>query len=81
MGRHTAFPTTSTGDQLYGEWDFEAYRSLGRHLTSRLFEDETVTFPFGWVTGPLPPEPDDERVVYLDGARSRGRDHDQDPVR
>ena len=81
LGRHTAFPTTSTGDQLYGEWDFEAYRSLGRHLTSRLFEDETVTFPSGWVTGPLPPEPANERVIYLDGARSRGRDHDQDPAR
>lgn len=30
------FPLTSTGRQLYGEFDLEAYRVLGRELTERL---------------------------------------------
>jgi hypothetical protein len=30
--RHPEFPRRSTGDQLYGEFDFEAYRELGHHL-------------------------------------------------
>ncbi len=28
-GRHPEFPRTGTGDQFYGEFDFEAYRQLG----------------------------------------------------
>ncbi|WP_460518487.1 hypothetical protein [Flindersiella endophytica] len=30
--RHPEFPRRTTGDQLYGEFDFEAYRELGHHL-------------------------------------------------
>lgn len=33
------FPRTSTGDQLYGEFDFEAYRVLGYMLTDRALAD------------------------------------------
>jgi hypothetical protein len=31
--RHGDFPLRSTGDQIYGEFDFEAYRALGYTLT------------------------------------------------
>ncbi len=33
------FPRTSTGRQLYGEFDLEAYRILGREVTARLLDD------------------------------------------
>ncbi|MFE6924502.1 hypothetical protein ACFVAV_25995 [Nocardia sp. NPDC057663] len=36
---HPDFPYTSTGDQLYGEWDFEAYRALGHEVTERALTD------------------------------------------
>ncbi|WP_063057489.1 hypothetical protein [Nocardia sienata] len=36
---HPDFPFTSTSDQLYSEWDFEAYRALGHELTERALED------------------------------------------
>lgn len=42
LGRNPTFPRTSTGNQLYGEWDFEAYRELGRQLVHRLLIDESL---------------------------------------
>lgn len=33
---NSTFPRTSTGNQLYGEFDLEAYRILGREVTRRL---------------------------------------------
>ncbi|GAD82403.1 hypothetical protein FEK33_11005 [Nocardia asteroides NBRC 15531] len=36
---HPDFPYTSTGDQLYSEWDFEAYRALGHDVTTRALAD------------------------------------------
>jgi hypothetical protein len=34
---HPTFPHESTGDQFYGEDQFESYRSLGRDITAKLF--------------------------------------------
>lgn len=34
--RHPEFPRRSTSDQLYGEFDFEAYRELGHHLAGTM---------------------------------------------
>lgn len=34
---HRAFPHESTGDQFYGEDQFESYRRLGRHLAGNAF--------------------------------------------
>ena len=36
---HPDFPRTSTGDQFYGELDFEAYRQLGVQATRGLLDD------------------------------------------
>ena len=36
---HPEFPRTSTGDQFYGELDFEAYRRLGVQATRALLDD------------------------------------------
>ncbi len=35
---HGDFPRRSTGDQLYGEFDFEAYRALGHTLTADMVD-------------------------------------------
>ncbi len=35
---HAAFPHETTGDQFYGEDQFESYRSLGRDIVTRTFE-------------------------------------------
>jgi hypothetical protein len=40
--RHPEFPRTSTGDQLYGEYDFEAYRRLGYEAMSMALAAEPV---------------------------------------
>lgn len=37
-----SFPHQSTGDQLYDEKQFEAYRSLGFHIMSRILERDQV---------------------------------------
>jgi hypothetical protein len=37
--RNPTFPRTSTGNQLYGEFDLEAYRVLGREVTKRMVRD------------------------------------------
>lgn len=37
--RHTEFPRRTTSDQLYGEFDFEAYRELGHHLAGGMVND------------------------------------------
>lgn len=34
---HPAFPQESTGDQFYGEDQFESYRRLGRHIAKQAF--------------------------------------------
>jgi hypothetical protein len=39
------FPRRSTGDQLYDEWDFEAYRELGHTLAMRMVEDYELHAP------------------------------------
>jgi hypothetical protein len=36
---HAAFPHESTGDQFYGEDQFESYRRLGRHIVKEAFAD------------------------------------------
>lgn len=40
---HATFPHESTGDQFYGEDQFESYRHLGREITGKAFE----SFPVG----------------------------------
>ncbi len=35
------FPRRSTGQQLFDEWDFEAYRELGQELCQRMLADRT----------------------------------------
>jgi hypothetical protein len=35
-GQNPQFPRTSTGNQLYDEFDLEAYRILGREVTRKL---------------------------------------------
>ncbi len=40
---HIDFPRTSTGRQLYSEFDFEAYRALGHYGTSCLLEELRFT--------------------------------------
>jgi len=35
---HREFPLRTTGDQIYGEFDFEAYRALGHALTSDMLD-------------------------------------------
>ncbi|WP_157180781.1 patatin-like phospholipase family protein [Actinopolymorpha alba] len=39
------FPRRSTGDQLYGEFDFEAYRALGYALTLDMIEHREARSP------------------------------------
>lgn len=39
QANHPQFPRTSTGNQLYGEFDLEAYRILGREVTKRLIDN------------------------------------------
>lgn len=36
--QHADYPRTSTGDQLYGEFDFEAYRELGEFAARSLLD-------------------------------------------
>jgi len=38
---HPAFPHESTGDQFYGEDQFESYRHLGREIALEAFHDAT----------------------------------------
>jgi hypothetical protein len=44
-GDNVQFPRTSTGNQLYSEFDFEAYRSLGHAVTSRLVAEADADPP------------------------------------
>jgi hypothetical protein len=39
---HADFPRRTTGDQFYGEWDFEAYRALGHTLAESLIDHHRV---------------------------------------
>ena len=64
--KHPSFPRTSTGNQLYGEFDFEAYRKLGEHLTGKLLDSIGRKAPA--VTQPeatLAPSPTAVRPVRL----------------
>ncbi|WP_157210058.1 hypothetical protein [Nocardioides aequoreus] len=45
---HPDFPRTTTADQSYGEFDFEAYRALGDHTVARLLKGEPVTQDVPW---------------------------------
>jgi hypothetical protein len=44
---HPAFPHESTGDQFYGEDQFESYRSLGFHIAEQLFNPVKDEQSFG----------------------------------
>jgi hypothetical protein len=46
--QHTTFPRTPTANQLYGEFDLEAYRVLGREGTKALLGPGTVERPRLW---------------------------------
>ena len=37
---HPTFPHETTGDQFYGEDQFESYRRLGRELASDVFSED-----------------------------------------
>ena len=39
---HPDFPRRSTGDQFYGEWDFEAYRALGYELAVSMLDHHRI---------------------------------------
>ena len=56
-GRHPEFPRTGTGDQFYGEFDFEAYRQLGWTATSGVVKAMAakVSAPDGRVAAPAVP--------------------------
>ena len=54
--KNPAFPRTGTADQLYGEFDLEAYRVLGREVTLRMVEE------FELASDP-PKEPDPSESV------------------
>lgn len=56
---HPDFPRTSTVDQLYGELDFEAYRSLGQWGVERLMAHPDAAAD--GVAGGRPAEPDELR--------------------
>jgi hypothetical protein len=72
---HPDFPRRSTGDQLYGEFDFEAYRALGATLTREMLDrvQHTNKVPAGepsqagggrdpeWTTAPVAGTPDSGR--------------------
>ncbi len=45
--RHSDFPHESTGDQFFSEEQFEVYRALGFHITSRLLAGEDKMQVFG----------------------------------
>lgn len=51
---HPTFPRTGTGDQLYNEFDLEAYRVLGREATRTLIANPPpeLTDPPGRLTSP-----------------------------
>lgn len=40
--QNPAFPHQSTGDQIYDEAQFEAYRALGEFAAESMFRDELV---------------------------------------
>lgn len=54
------FPRRSTGQQLYDEWDFEAYRELGEVLAERMLDDPSRA---GDVTVPAPSQPQDDAAA------------------
>ena len=52
----TAFPMTGTEDQLYGEFDFEAYRQLGWSVTKAALEPRpaVIVLPREPAEAPVP---------------------------
>ena len=44
---HVDFPRRTTGDQLYGEFDFEAYRALGSATTQAMLDHLDAHAPTG----------------------------------
>ena len=40
--RHPAFPHETTGDQFYGEDQFESYRRLGHDVASQAFANRVL---------------------------------------
>lgn len=51
---HPDFPRHTTGDQLYGEFDFEAYRALGETLTRDLLHQVERERAHGVPAGDVP---------------------------
>lgn len=60
------FPRRSTGDQLYDEWDFEAYRYLGNTLAYKML-DETGLGQAAAAERPPMPEPPPPEPMVLSG--------------
>jgi hypothetical protein len=56
---HLDFPRRTTGDQLYGEFDFEAYRALGYATTQALFAHLDAHAPTRRALGSPPPDDTD----------------------
>ena len=44
---HPDFPTTTTVNQFYGEYDFEAYRQLGWRNTDAMVSANAAALPTG----------------------------------
>ena len=68
--QNPTFPRTSTGNQLYGEFDLEAYRVLGREVTRRMVHDVQAHHgaageepPSAPAAAPMPPTPDSPTVT------------------
>ena len=63
--RNASFPHETTGDQFFGEEQFEAYRALGFHITQRVLSgDDPVSFGDPATTEVIP-RSDDPRLVRL----------------
>lgn len=64
---HADFPHETTGDQFYGEDQFESYRELGRDIASQVFETmRDDRDPIAWATsllGAHPPAGEPQRMI------------------
>ena len=50
---HPDFPHESTGDQFYGEDQFESYRTLGREIVESVFKSVNCERDFVAIAGEL----------------------------
>src|SRR6266545_2990675 len=71
---HPDFPRRSTGDQFYGEWDFEAYRALGHALAESMVDHHRVAARLAALPGvtvppsPNAPSPNGKKETVTDAA-------------